>query len=276
MSLIIGYAQQDERIRAVFMNGSRVNVNAPRDEYQDFDIVYVVRRTDEFRENPNWIDLFGERIMMQMPESQQLLPPDSDGHITYLMLFSDGNRIDLSLYTVEQAQRIAGEDSLTVLLLDKDDIFSKIKPASDQSYWISKPTEQQYADCCNEFWWILQNVSKGICRDELPYAKRMLELNRDMLDQMLAWWLGCHHDFQISCGKFGKYFKRYLPDSYWQLYTQTYADSRYECIWVSLFAGCELFRLTARYVASHMQFEYNEEDDERMFAYLHRLHSEYS
>ena len=276
MSMIIGYAQQDDRIRAVLMNGSRVNPNAPRDIFQDYDIIYVVHSTNLFRNNIHWVDVFGERVMMQMPEQQSLLPPYGDRHITYLMLFTDGNRMDLSLYTVEQSKQIAREDSLTRLLLDKDALFTDIPPASDQSYWITKPTAQHYADCCNEFWWILQNAAKGICRDELPYTKRMLELNRDMLDQMLSWWIGCHHDFEISCGKFGKYFKRYLPDTYWQLYVQTYADSRYESIWAAMFTSCELFRLAARYVASHMDFAYYEQDDARMFAYLQQVHSEYT
>lgn len=38
--LILGVAQKDERIRAVYMNGSRTNSNAPKDIFQDYDIVY--------------------------------------------------------------------------------------------------------------------------------------------------------------------------------------------------------------------------------------------
>lgn len=43
--LIIGVAHQDERIRAVYMNGSRTNPNTPKDIFQDYDIVYVVTET---------------------------------------------------------------------------------------------------------------------------------------------------------------------------------------------------------------------------------------
>ena len=34
-ALILGVAEQDARVRAVFMNGSRANPNAPRDLLQD-------------------------------------------------------------------------------------------------------------------------------------------------------------------------------------------------------------------------------------------------
>lgn len=48
-ALILGVAERDARVRAVFMNGSRANPNAPRDIFQDYDIVYVVEETASFR-----------------------------------------------------------------------------------------------------------------------------------------------------------------------------------------------------------------------------------
>ena len=41
MELILSVAKEDERIRAVYMNGSRTNPNAPKDLFQDYDIVSV-------------------------------------------------------------------------------------------------------------------------------------------------------------------------------------------------------------------------------------------
>ncbi len=46
LDLILDTARKDERIRAVMMNGSRANPNAPRDFFQDFDIVYFVTEVD--------------------------------------------------------------------------------------------------------------------------------------------------------------------------------------------------------------------------------------
>lgn len=43
--LIVNAAREDGRIRAVYMNRSRTNPSAPRDIFQDYDIVYVVRET---------------------------------------------------------------------------------------------------------------------------------------------------------------------------------------------------------------------------------------
>ena len=66
--LIIGTARADERIRAVYMNGSRTDKSAPKDIFQDYDIVYAVRETKPFYEDKHWIDRFGERLYMQCPD----------------------------------------------------------------------------------------------------------------------------------------------------------------------------------------------------------------
>lgn len=46
--LIMDVAKQEEHIRAVGMVGSRTNVKAPKDSFQDFDIVYIVEPCAEF------------------------------------------------------------------------------------------------------------------------------------------------------------------------------------------------------------------------------------
>lgn len=100
--LILGVAQKDERIRAVYMNGSRTNPNAPKDIFQDYDVVYVVTETSSFIKDETWMNVFGDLIMMQEPyKNDQSIGIDMDftRSYGYLMLFTDGNRIDLHIET---------------------------------------------------------------------------------------------------------------------------------------------------------------------------------
>ena len=53
MDLILSTAREDGRIRAVCLEGSRVNPNAPRDIFQDYDVVYVVKETASFQADNN-------------------------------------------------------------------------------------------------------------------------------------------------------------------------------------------------------------------------------
>ncbi|GED69754.1 aminoglycoside 6-adenylyltransferase [Brevibacillus reuszeri] len=275
--LILGIAQKDERIRAVYMNGSRTNPNVPKDMFQDYDIVYVVTETTSFIRDEQWIEQFGELIMIQEPDKNDQaigMQMDVDRSYGYLMLFTDGNRIDLHLETKEAMLENYIKDKLTTPLLDKDDCLPHIPPPTDSDYHVKKPTEALYFSCCNDFWWCLQNVAKGIWRDELPYAKQMYELtSRTSLDQMVSWWIGSKHDFQISTGKLGKYFKNDLPDVYWEMYKQTYSDSDYDRIWTSLFVTCDLFRQLAIDVAEALGFTYPHQDDTNMTDYLKRVRS---
>ena len=60
LTTILNVARNDERIRAVYMNGSRTNPNVEKDIYQDFDIVFVVTETSSFVEDESWMEHFGE------------------------------------------------------------------------------------------------------------------------------------------------------------------------------------------------------------------------
>lgn len=273
MDLIINTANEDERIRAVYMNGSRTNPNVPKDIFQDYDIVYVVTETSTFIEDENWINLFGDLLMVQEPDKLDHgngLDMNFERRYAYLMLFTDGNRIDLTLQTKETMLEEYGKDKLTVPLLDKDDFLPSIPSPSDIDYHVKKPTEGQFDSCTNDFWWCLQNVAKGIWRDELPYAKLMFNYTtRESLDEMVNWWIGIEYDFQVSTGKMGKYFKKFLPESYWEMYQKTYSDGSYENMWDSLFITCELFRALARDVAETLSYTYPADDDKNIMEYLH-------
>lgn len=271
--LILGVAKEDERIKAVLMTGSRANQECPRDIYQDYDIVYFVEDVSPFFNNTAWIEeKFGKPAVMQMPETNEhpLLPPDGDGHFTYLMLFEDGNRIDLSV----DNKPYIDDGEPAVILLDKAGLLPDIK-VNPAYFHITKPTAGSYRDACNEFWWCLNNVAKGIARDELPYVMEMYnQCVRDMLNQMVEWYIGIHNDFQVSAGKMGKYFKRYLPENLYEMYTKTYSDSDYRSIWQAVFTACELFRQLAVEVADFFGYAYNRREDENMMRYMEQVRSQ--
>lgn len=275
MDLILGVAQKDERIRAVYMTGSRANPHAPKDIFQDYDVVYVVKETAPFIKGKDWIHVFGDLLMLQEPDKNDRLVNmnvDFDRSYAYLMLFADGNRLDLRLQTKEAMLEKYGKDKLAVPLMDKDGCLPPVPPPTDAEYHVKRPTEGHYLRCCNNFWWCLQNVAKGIWRDELPYAKHMFEsVVRVNLDEMVSWWIGRKHDFRVSTGKMGKYFKKYLPKPYWDMYQATYSDGNYDNFWNSVFIACKLFRTLAKEVAKAFSFTYPAGDDTNMTKYLKRV-----
>lgn len=267
--LILNFAKKDSRVRAVYMNGSRTNQNAPKDAYQDYDIVYVVDEFDTFMGDNKWIDIFGERFMLQMPEAMR--DPSGEGHFNWMMLFTDGNRLDLTLIPIQRPELI-GNDSLTILLLDKDGILPIFPNASDLDYIIKEPSELFYFSCCNNFWWCLQNVAKGIARNELPYAMMMYHnVVQEELHDMISWYIGTITDFNVSAGKMGKYFKRYLPPNIYEQYLSTYSDSDCNNMWRAIMNACDLFSLLAMQVGKSFNYEYNKQDEVNMRLYIDNI-----
>lgn len=275
MDVILEAAGNNDNVRAVYMNGSRTNPNVPKDIFQDYDIVYVVKETSPLIDDKSWLKVFGELLMIQEPDKNDTvagIQKDSANSYGYLMLFADGNRIDLQLQSIEGALERYRSDKLTVPLLDKDNILPAIPDPTDSDYHVKKPTETEFSGTCNNFWWCQQNVAKGIWRDELPYSKNMFEcIIRPHLDEAVSWWIGIQSNFGLSPGKSGKYFKENLPDSYWEMYRATYSDGNYNNFWEAVFTACSLFRELAREVAESLEYNYPEQDDRNMMMYMERV-----
>jgi len=272
--LLLGVAENDPRIRAVYMNGSRANPGAPKDILQDYDIVYVVAETGSFIADKAWLNIFGETIVRQEPDNMGSGNDKTgwDEKYTYLMQFADGNRIDLTVQTKERTARVYLRDSLTVPLLDKDGCLPPLPAPTDSDYRVKRPTAKQFADCCNEFWWVSPYVAKGLWRREILYALDHLNgYVRSELLRMLAWQAGILTDFSVSVGKSYKYLGYYLPETTWEKLLATYPRAEEEQIWEALLIIGDLFRTTAEFVAGALGYGYDREEDRKTTEYLLRL-----
>ena len=272
LDLILNFARNDENIRVVVMNGSRANPTVKKDILQDFDIACLVKDVSPYVRNNRIPHYFGEILILQEPENMQDPPAEHNGHYAYLMQFMDGNRIDLSFYPLDQLESVIN-DSLTVLLLDKNNLINTLPPSNDSDYLPTVPTEKQFQDCCNEFWWVTPYVAKGLWRGELTYAKCMLEdvVIHEQLLKMLTWYFGIKTGFQKAPGKLGKYIKEDIEPEIWTELENTYSDSNFENIWEALFTAGRLFRCVAKDVALSFGFEYPQQDDDNVSQYIRRI-----
>ena len=122
-NLITDFAAKDDRIRAVLLNGSRANPNIQHDKLQDFDLVFIVSDHESFISDHNWTNLFGEKLIYQLPDEMTFGKENNHAEIIgfhYLMLFKDGNRIDITLFPIKYVKTHFALDSLTILWLAND------------------------------------------------------------------------------------------------------------------------------------------------------------
>lgn len=190
------------------------------------------------------------------------------------MQFTDGNRIDLGLVDVANISEINDENDIQPrrILLDKDGRTELYDVSVGDIYNIKPPTEQEYFDTCNEFWWLTTNIVKGICREELQYIKVMMEhYERDMLLKMLSWEIGIKHDFKVSVGKYSKYLKRYLSYDELIRFTNLYPNGTYADIKEKLFISFDYFEELSEIVAMHFNFEYRKNEAMNVRDYVEEI-----
>jgi len=262
MKAILGAAAQDDRIRLVTLEGSRANPNIAPDRFQDYDISYFVTDLDSFKTNDLWLSAFGNRIMTQKPEAMELFPPELGDRFSYLILFDDGNKLDLTLIPLNETQAYFEEsDGLVRVLLDKDDRIQQEVNANDRQYWIKQPSAGQFDDCCNEFWMVSTYVVKGLARKEILFAiDHLNEIARPNLLRMMAWKIGAEQGYTFSAGKNYKFIDRYLPEEDWNRLLSTYAEHGYSQMWQALFTCHSLFRSYAQAVAASFGYAYPDYD----------------
>ena len=271
--LILSKAKSEERIRAVLLNGSRANPNVKPDQFQDFDIVYIVTDLESFKRDVGWIDFFGEILVKQLPDQMTIGETDSVS-FAYLMLFKDGNRIDLTLFPKDRLQTAFKKDSLTTILLDKDNLFQNTPSSSNKDYLIKKPGQKEFSDVCNEFWWVSTYVAKGLARNQIIYAKYMMEGPvRVMFLKMVEWSIGIEKDFNVDVGMSGKYIKDHVSPILYSKILRTYSDYQVENNWSAIFVMTEIFSDLAKKVAGTLSFHYDSTEEANTLSWLTKIRS---
>ena len=246
------------QVKAVAMSGSRTNTKAPKDEFQDYDVVYVVDDLDNLTSDLSWLDLFGKRIIEQEV---------GFGHRRlFLMLFEDGNRIDLTLCPKEHIQEWVDSEAGFTILEDEKGLFESYSP-SPKRFWIHPATETDFKNSCNEFWWVSAYVVKGICRHQVIYATdHLYGICQQELLKVLAWQVASDKG-TVGVGKNYKYLFNYLPTSKEKEFSDLLDFSSIEKLTQSLYATMKLFHQEAQYLAQKMGFDYDKEVAEKMIQY---------
>ena len=246
------------QVKAVAMSGSRTNQKVQIDEFQDYDVVYLVENFEELISDLSWLDQFGTRII----EQHNIL----GNRRLYLMLFEDGNRIDLTLCPQDHIQEWVDSEADYTVLKDEKGLFESYT-TSPQRYWTSPASAIEFEKACNEFWWVSAYVVKGICRKQVIYATdHLYGICQQELLKVLAWQVASNRGV-VDIGKNYKYLFNYLPAEKEKEFSNLLDFSSIEKITQSLFATMKFFHQEAQFLAKKMGFDYDKEVAEKMIQY---------
>lgn len=257
MNLILQIADTLE-VEAIALSGSRTNPQGPKDEFQDYDVVYIVDNLEDLVSDLSWLDQYGSRLIEQHNRL---------GHRRlYLMLFEDGNRIDLTLCPKEHIQEWVDSEANFEVIKDDKGLFEAYQPNSKR-YWTAPPTEEEFAAACNEFWWVSTYVVKAIRRNQLIYATdHLYGICQQELLKVLAWQVTSDRG-AVDIGKNYKYLFQYLSDEQEKEFSALFDLSSFDKITQSLFSTMKGFDREAQILTQKMGFTYDKEVAEKMIAY---------
>ena len=246
------------QVTAVAMSGSRTDTKASKDEFQDYDVVYVVENLDELISDLSWTDQFGKRIIEQEVRL---------GHRRlFLMLFEDGNRIDLTLCSKVHIKEWIESEANFIVLEDPKGLFVPHSP-TPQRYWTSPASAIEFEKACNQFWWVSAYVVKGIHRNHLVYATdHLYGICQQELMKILAWQVASDRG-KVDIGKNYKYLFNYLPAEKEKEFSNLLDFSSIEKFTQSLFTTMNFFHQEAQSLAQKMDFDYDKEVAEKMIQY---------
>lgn len=249
------------------LNGSRLNSKAPHDIMQDYDVVFFIRSLEElsYKLNREWINRFGDIVILQQNDFE-------DGSYIFLMQFKDGVRIDLCFETINRIDAKTKEDTLSKILLDKDNMIVELPLPNDSIHYVQKPTEKEFNSLLNNAWWIQTYVAKAIWRDELPFAKYTFDVILiDCIQKLLSWHIGEEYNWNINAGKYCKWFKNLLSDEIYNEFVTLYPTVNYDEMWQSLFHAGEFIQKMGKNLAEKLQFTYPIKNDMNVTEYIQKI-----
>ena len=246
------------QVYAVAMSGSRTNPNATKDEFQDYDVVYIVENLHALVADLAWLERFGERVI----EQHNVL----GNRRLYLMLFEDGNRIDLTLCPKVHIKEWVDSEADFTVLDDPQGLFAPYAP-TPKRYWTAPAIAIDFDKSCNEFWWVSAYVVKGIHRNHFVYATdHLYGICQQELLKLLAWQVAADKG-AIDVGKNYKYLFHYLPSEKEKKFTALLDFSDQKSLTKSLLATMDFFHKEAQAFSLKTGFHYDKETAEKMIEY---------
>ncbi|PWT71098.1 MAG: hypothetical protein C5B60_11370 [Chloroflexi bacterium] len=246
------------------------------DPLSDYDLILVVNDVGPFAGDDAWLTAYGKPMVRWGDQGEE------HDLATYFrgVIYQDGVKIDYGIWPVELLEYINAEarlpDELDMgyrVLLDKDQRTVGWKPPSFQAYILAQPTEAEYQALVEEFWWGTTYVAKSLWRDELVFAKWMLDQDLKLvtLMRLLEWRIELEHAWSVKPGIHGRGLKHLLSPSIWSQLASTYGSLDGEETWTALEHTVGLFRQVAADVGHALGYTYPQPVDDQVSAYLEAI-----
>jgi aminoglycoside 6-adenylyltransferase len=252
------WAEGQTDIRAVIVIGSRARTEQPGDAWSDVDLIISAYNPQPYLDYSEWLKSIGSVWVSHIEPT--LAPGVSERRV----LFEGGFDFDLifvqdnQLNRLLQNQEVAGIIRRGIrILVDKDRLMSRITlPIGLRTPYVP-PTESQFTNLVNDFWYHAVWTAKKIRRGELYTALMSSDGHmKHLLMQMLEWHTHAVSPVNPDTWFSGRFVEQWADPRLLALMTESFAYYEQADIERGLLATMNVFRQAATETAAQLTYPY--------------------
>lgn len=271
LNKLITFANENKNIRAMVLQGSHINAQAPKDIFSDLDPLFYCEDVKEFTECNDWKNYFGD-VISYFHDAWDM--KDNKKGYTRLTIYSDGFKLDFGFQDVSLA-KYANDMELYKVYVDKDHIVPKPEVTDDRKFFVKKPLEQEYQDILRDFFFDSSYVIKTIYREEVTFNQYMMYILHKKINQLLTWYVGTKHNFNVNVGVYNRYIKQYLTKEEWKMLEQTYSNADKQSTYQALLDSFTFVHYLGVRIADMHGFTYPQKHEDDMLDYCTEMYNTY-
>lgn len=264
---LIEWASSEDNIRTALLSGSRA-VNQ-FDEFSDYDIALFATAFEKYTRDESWLLVFGKPWVVV----HEKVPLEGREFPTRLVIFDGGAKIDFSFFSADVLSEFIHKCGDYQILVDKDQLAHNItKPSFDMSK--KKPSQQEFLNTVNEFWFEAYHVAISLKRGDLWTAKFRASIANEFLLRVIEWNAFAKSHGHLGIKYNGKQMQSWIDKNTWQKISGIYAHFDATDSWKALKNCMNLFREISTETARLMAYTYPQNVELNMTSFINHLHQE--
>lgn len=268
ITLFVNWGKAQDTIHSAIIIGSRARTDIPADEWSDLDIILLTDTPDLFTRSEDWLNQIS-------PYSITFLEKTAVGDsLERRVMFDPHLDVDFVILTLEQFSSMLQLKEIQQVfqkgykvLFDKTDITTVIKVPGDVLPITQMPTQQQYDNLVQDFWYHIVWVSKKLLRGEIWVALECLDSNLKNLLRTMAEW---HAVSVLNHAPWhnGRFIEKWADPRLVNYFTKIFATYDSNSIIHSMKETMDIFRLLAIEVSEVLDFPYPEQANQAAVSFV--------
>ncbi len=268
---ILTWAKVEDSVRVIIQTGSHTRQDNTADELSDLDIELFVDDLHKYTTSDKWMHGI-EEVWMYLPLE------NSVGDPTRLVIFKEGIKVDFTLNKAQDFVKLVDTQADSDLfsrgyqvLLDKDDITSKLQTPEYKNLPTKIPSQAEFSALVEEFFFESFHVAKYLKRNDLWSVKFRDWTTKELLLKMIEWYEKSIHVWDYDTWYLGQKIEKWIEKDLYKELQLIFAHFDQEDSVQAMDATINLFRKIAKQTALNCQYLYPEEIDKNITGYINKI-----